>query len=315
MTAPAARREKTGTAVTPGNYDGVHVGHRALLDAARRYAEGAPGTTTVALFFNPHPAVIVDPAAAPTPLTTLRRRQDLLRRAGADRVEALPFDQALANVSAERFATDVLARDLSARHVVVGPDFRFGRRAEGDVGVLRSVGAACGFTVHVVDPVTVAGERVSSTRIRSLLRDGEASDAAALLARYHDVDGEVVLGDQRGRTLGFPTANLQCEPVLLPADGVYAVAAVTRDEPRVVRGGVANLGVRPTMNAGRSVEVHLFDFDGDLYGTMLRVAFVERVRSERRFTDLDALKAQIGRDTATARSYIERARKEWLAWL
>jgi riboflavin kinase/FMN adenylyltransferase len=290
--------------VSPGNYDGVHLGHRALLDAARVLAGDRLAVT--ALTFDPHPAQVLAPDRAPPLLTTLERRTVLLKAFGADAVEILRFDRALAEASPETFVTSVLVERLGARGVVVGPDFRFGKGRAGDVETLRALGLAHGFEVRAVAPVEIEGAVVSSTRVRAALTDGEVELAARLLGRVHDVGGEVIHGDHRGRTIGFPTANLRCEPVLLPSDGVYAVVAREPSTGDVLR-GVANLGVRPTVGAGRSVEAHLFDFDGDLYGRTIRVAFVARLRGEQRFDGLESLKAQIEKDAADARARLDAA--------
>jgi len=287
--------------VTIGNFDGVHLGHRALVHTARERAD-ASGADAVAMFFDPHPAAFFRPETAPLLLTTTARRAELLRDAGVDRVDVRTFDEAFSSLDAGAFA-DLLA-ELETVAVVVGPDFHFGSGRSGNVTSLRELGEARGFEVLVEEPVTFEGELVSSTRTRRCLEWGDVTSAARLLTRPHDVDGRVVKGDQRGRTIGFPTANLDCDPVLLPADGVYAVRAAI--DGRVV-GGVANLGVRPTFEAGRSVEVHFLDFEGDLYERTLRVAFVARVRPEKRFDGADALVAQIREDVEEARSILEDA--------
>jgi riboflavin kinase/FMN adenylyltransferase len=301
-------------AVTPGNHDGVHVGHRALVDATLRLKR-ARGLDAVALFFDPHPALVVAPERAPRPLTTPKRREELLRGAGADRVVRQPFDRELASMSPESFVDHVLIGRERASAVVVGPDFGFGRGRTGDVDVLRALGADRDLEVVVVEPVERNGVRVSSTEIRGLLRAGEVAAAAGALARYHDVDGTVVAGDGRGRAIGFPTANLDCDEVVLPADGVYAVVARRIDRAGARLAGVANLGVRPTVAAGRAVETHLFDFDADLYGERLRLAFVARLREERKFDDLGALEAQIALDVEAARAAVGAAEEELLRWL
>ncbi|MCB9595907.1 MAG: bifunctional riboflavin kinase/FAD synthetase [Sandaracinaceae bacterium] len=296
-----------GAIVAPGNYDGVHLGHRALLDAAREEATGDERVTV--LTFDPHPSIVLAPLRAPALLTTIERRRALLEKLGADAVEVAHFDRAFAAQPADRFVSDVLLGRLGARAVVVGPDFRFGKGREGSVETLR----AAGLTALEVAPVERDGAVVSSTRIRGALREGRVEDACRWLGRVHDVGGEVVMGDQRGRTIGFPTANLACEPVLLPADGVYSVVA--RGESGELLRGVANLGVRPTMEAGRSVEAHFFDFEGDLYGRTLRVGFVTRLRGEQRFDGLDALKAQIALDAQRARVDLEAAAERSWAWV
>lgn len=284
--------------VTIGNFDGVHLGHRALVDAARTIADDE-GLPVRAMFFDPHPAAFFRPENRPPLLTPLSRRKALLLGAGADEVDVRVFDESFAEQSAEEFATAILAGDAGASAVVVGPDFRFGKDREGDLPTLKALGERLGFRVHVVDPVEHDGEVVSSTRVRGRLAEGDAAGARALLGRYHDVVSEVVHGDHRGRTIGFPTANLGiAEKLALPMDGVYAVVAAI-DGAQVP--AVANIGVRPTFDAGRSVEVHLLDWEGDLYGRQLPVAFIARIRGEVKFDGIDALVAQIGRDVADAR--------------
>lgn len=294
-----------GTIVVPGNHDGVHLGHQALLARARVLAAGR-GLEVVALTFDPHPMVTVAPERAPVPLTTIARRTELLRAAGADRVAVARFDAAYAAQTAEEWITNELSGRLDARAVVVGVDFRFGKGRGGDLEGLRAMGRARGIEVDALGEVMLAGttERASSTAIRTALARGDVAHAAALLTRPHSVDGTVVEGNQRGRTIGFPTANLVPDPILLPLDGVYAVRART-SEGRWLD-GVANLGSRPTFAAGRSLEAHLFDFSGDLYGARLRLAFVERIRAEKKFDGVDALVAQIRLDADHARAICAR---------
>jgi len=298
--------------VAPGNHDGVHLGHRALIAAARSRA-ATDRLRTVAMFFDPHPSEVLSHGASPMALTTADRRRELLVDAGCDSVVIQPFDAAFASLSPEDFTSQILVSRLGARAVVVGPDFRFGHRRAGDLGSLRALGAVHGFDVVTVRPVIVGGERVSSTRVRELLSAGDAAAAAELLGRVHDVSGTVEKGDGRGRSLGYPTANLRCDPVALPADGVYAVVA--RVPGTGIVGGVANIGVRPTFDAGRAVEVHLLDESQTLYGARLRIGFVERLRPERRFDDVEALKTQIAQDVAQARAALDSAERERWAWI
>lgn len=299
--------------VTPGNHDGVHLGHRALLSAARARA-ARDGSSATALTFDPHPAAVLAPDRAPPLLTTIDRRRELLLALGADSVFVQRFDRAFASESPEEFVRSMLVDELHASGVVVGRDFHFGRGRAGDVAKLAELGRAHGFDVTTVDPVLVDGEVVSSTRIRAALRQGDVQLASRLLGRVHDVDGRVVRGDGRGRSIGVPTANLDCDPILLPADGVYAVVARVLGEDAILR-GVANLGVRPTFAAGRSVEVHFFDLDRDLYDARLRVGFVERLRAERKFDGIDALKAQIARDASDARERLAKADEDAWRWI
>jgi riboflavin kinase/FMN adenylyltransferase len=300
--------------IAPGNYDGVHVGHRHLLARARTL--GAARQLAVRpLIFDPHPASVLAPERAPTPLTGIPRRTELLLGAGADEVWVQPFDRDYAAQSPEQFVERLLAAGAAA--LVVGPDFRFGRGRVGDVSQLQALCAARSCEVHVESPVLLDGVRVSSSAIRNALTAGELDLASRLLGRVHDLEGTVVQGDQRGRTLGFPTANLTAPGLLAPADGVYAVRVRVLGEPDTapLLAGVANVGVRPTFGAGRSIEVHLFDYDGSLYGRRLRVGFVARIRAERQFESVTALKQQIGVDCESARQRLAEANEESLKWI
>lgn len=307
--------DRSPTVVTPGNHDGVHLGHRALISTARDLAARS-GLSTMGMCFDPHPTSVLAPDRAPVLLTPMARRVELMRGAGCDDVAVLAFDRDFAQTSPESFVQRVLVERCRARAVVVGPDFHFGSKRTGNVETLRALGREHGFSVTVVRPVLFEGEPVSSTRVRRVLaEEGDVVAAARMMTRVHDVEGEVVRGDQRGRTIGFPTANLRLGEVQLPADGVYAVAvSVTGgDGTRLL--GVANLGKRPTFGAGPSVEVHLFDFEGDLYGKTLRVGFVSRVRPEQKFAGVDALVAQIRQDCERAREALAATDEELLRWI
>jgi riboflavin kinase/FMN adenylyltransferase len=330
--------------VTLGNYDGVHLGHRALVARAKQRADAQPGLRAVALTFDPHPLRVLSPQHAPPLLTTLERRIALLRGAGADEVVVQPFDAAFASWAPEIFVRALLVERLAASRVVIGHDFRFGRNREGDLSTLRSLGEHHGFEVETVAAVVVEGTIVSSSTIREAVAAGDLARATALLGRVHEVEGQVVQGDQRGRALGFPTANLHVDGVLMPPDGVYAVvvrvldaapdgadapreavrpgaaevsaSAEDRDGSRAtLLRGVANLGVRPTFGAGRTLEVHVLDVQRALYGARLRVGFVERLRDEQRFPNADALRNQIGRDVERARRSLSDASPEILRWI
>jgi len=310
--------------VTPGNHDGVHLGHRALVTAARdvaRASASSPGgpLRVVALTFDPHPLHFMAPDRAPPLLTDVPRRAELLRAAGADDVHVQRFDRAFSQLSPEDFVERVLIGELGARAVVVGPDFRFGAGRKGDVALLEALGAPHGMQVSTVTPVTLDGELVSSSHVRAALLRGDVERAARMLTRVHELTRRVVVGHQRGRTIGFPTANLELEGLLAPADGVYAVVARVLDGEPSLReqrhAGVANLGVRPTVNGGRSLEVHLLDFAGDLYGRSLRIGFVARLRGETKFPDLAALRAQIARDVEAGRTAIAACDTGLLAWI
>ncbi len=315
------RNQPAPSVVTPGNHDGVHLGHRALVDAARALADRqSPRLRVVALTFDPHPIQVLAPERAPSLLTSPARRIELLRAAGADEVVVRPFDRAFASLSPEAFVQQVLVQDLGAKAVVVGPDFRFGARRAGDLAMLQSLlEAQVGPEAEVlsVPPVMLDGQVVSSSAVRSALAQGDVELAARMLTRVHDITREVIQGKRLGRTIDFPTANLALEGVMTPADGVYAVVA------RVVDGadsgpllqGVANLGVRPTVQGGRSLEVHLLDFSGDLYGKQLRVGFVARLRSEQKFAGLAELRAQLVRDVEAGRAALARTPQALWAWI
>ncbi len=297
------------TVLTPGNFDGVHRGHQALVTAARERAN-AEGWRAVGMFFDPHPAAYFAPDKAPPLLTSPTRRIELLRAYGLDDVDVRRFDAAFAALSAEDFVRDVLVGVHRIGAIVVGPDFRFGRGRTGNLDLLTAMGEHLGFDVRVVPSVLVGGEVVSSTRVRGLVADGHVAEVVPLLGRPHESEGRVVRGDGRGRTIGFPTANLHLRG-LAPADGVYAVA-VRLGNGSVTHHGVANVGVRPTFQAGRSVEVHLFDVNEDLYGQTLRVAWRQRLRSEQKFANLEALIAQLQRDVEAGRRIAEERELAWI---
>jgi riboflavin kinase/FMN adenylyltransferase len=298
-----------GGAVALGNFDGVHRGHRALLQGAGEQARvlGAP---LVAFTFEPHPRRFFVPDTGPFRLTLPPAKLRLLAEQGVQAVLAQRFDAAFAALSADAFIDDVLLEGLGARHVVCGYDFTFGARRGGNVEMLRQQGKAKGFGVTVLDPVMHEGEIYSSTRIREALRAGWASEAAELLGHPWEIEGAVELGDQRGRTIGFPTANVALGEHLRPRFGVYAVRALVEGENGAEwRDAVANLGRRPTFGKLKeNFEVHLFDFAGDLYGKTLRVALVDFIRPEMKFGGLDQLKAQIAADGQAARTILEGER-------
>lgn len=290
-----------GGAVALGNFDGVHLGHQALIGAAKARA-AALSAPLIAAAFEPHPAHFFKPDLPAFRLTPFRARAELLAQAGADIHVPLRFNAALAGMSAEAFAQSVLAEGFGVRHVVVGSDFRFGKGRSGDVDVLTELGARFGFGVTPFDLIeTAGGEKISSTAIRRALQEGRPEAAAAQLGRLWSVTGHVRRGDQRGRGIGFPTANLALRGTLEPAIGVYAVRirALGRDFT-----GVANFGRRPTFDkTDVLLEAHLFDFSGDLYGRSIEVRFAHYLRGERRFDGLDSLKRQIAADAGAARAF------------
>ena len=295
-----------------GNFDGVHLGHQALFDRLKALGSRLGGDTVV-YTFDPHPVAFFFPERPPFLLTTLEQRLELIERFGIPTAVVATFDASYAAQSPEAFVEEVLVGALSARAVVVGYDFTFGKGRAGTPEVLVSLGRRHGFEVDVIAPVSVDGEPVSSSRIRRLVAAGRAEEAAALLGRPYAIRGTVVPGHRRGgAALGFPTANLATENPVLPANGVYAalVHAVGPDAlPGGARPAAVNVGVAPTFAGpgARTVEAHLLDFDGDLYGRRLEVAFVARLRDEQRFPDLDALRARIAADVAAVRAMLGEA--------
>jgi len=295
--------------VTVGNFDGVHRGHRALVD--RAVALGAArGVPAVALTFDPHPAAVTRPDGAPPLLQALDERVAALRAAGLDDVVVRRFDAELAALEPAAFVADVLVGELGAVAVVVGENFRFGRGAAGDVGTLRTLAVDLGLEVAAVPLVGADGASVSSSAVRAALAEGDVAAVAAALGRPYALDGPVVRGEGRGRTIGVPTANVAVDPGrALPADGVYACRAEGVDGAGapVAAPAVVNVGRRPTFDGvGRTVEAHLLDVPAglDLYGGRLRVALVARIRGERRFEGPEALVARIRTDVDEARGLL-----------
>ena len=285
--------------VTVGNFDGVHRGHQALVGEAVSAAREASGTAVV-LTFDPHPSRVLSPERALTSLMTVEQKAEVLAGLGADRLAVLPFTREVSEKSPEAFAREVLVQALGARQVVVGTNFRFGRGREGDVAGLTALGGSLGFAVRAVAPVWHREAPISSSRVREALARGEVAPAREMLGRPFFVDGVVTRGEGRGRGLGIPTANLDVVNETLPRAGVYACRVGLPDGAE--RAAVANLGRRPTFGGeATTLEAHLLDFEGDLYGHRLRMAFLERLRDERRFPGPDALVAQIRADIAEAR--------------
>ncbi len=291
---------------TIGNFDGVHLGHKAVLDQlAAKAAELA--SPALVMIFEPQPQEFFTPDKAPARLTRLREKLRALDLDSVDRVLAVRFDPSLACVSAADFVTRILVRGLGVRYVVVGDDFRFGHGRAGDFEFLQAAGRLHGFEVARRDTFSVQGARVSSTLVRQALEDGDLARARILLGYHFNMHGRVAHGDKRGRTIGFPTANIYLHRRRIPVKGVFAVRmAGVAGAPLP---GVANIGYRPTVDGvGRVpvLEVHLFDFDGNLYARHVRVDFLERIRDEQRFASLDELKAQIALDAERARDYFRR---------
>jgi riboflavin kinase/FMN adenylyltransferase len=298
-----------GTAVTIGAYDGVHLGHRALLADLSRLA-AARGLATAVVTFDRHPATVVRPESAPTVLNDLNQKLELLAECGIDRTLVVPFDRDRADETAEEFVTEVLVGDLGARLVVVGQDFHFGHGRKGNVEVLRELGAAAGFEVVGVDLTDTAGDPISSTRIRALVAEGAVEAAAALLGRPHQLRGTVAHGDGRGGSvLGMPTANVElAEGLALPGEGIYAGYYERPDGS--VHDAAISLGRRLTFYeaAPPLLEAHLIDWSGDLYEESAKVSFVSRLRADQRFESVEALITQMNRDVDEARRRLAAAR-------
>lgn len=298
--------EARGAVVALGNFDGVHLGHRAVIGRARTIAQRG-GSPLAVLTFEPHPVQVLRPGTAPHRLTPFRVKARRLAEIGVDELFALHFDTIFSRKSAEDFVDEVLVEGLGVHHVVVGHDFHFGCERRGDPAFLAERAAHHGFGVTVIEPVGNAGETYSSTRVRSYLKRGEPRLAAAILGHLWEVEGRVLHGDARGRTLGYPTANLSFTDYVAPAFGIYAVwAGIVDGENTAWHPAVASVGVRPTFGGGEPLlEVHLFDVDMDLYDAHLRVAFVAWIRPELKFDDVDALKAEMARDCDAARTILE----------
>ena len=295
-----------GGIVALGNFDGFHRGHQAVAGAgvARARAEGRPALVAT---FDPHPVRFFKPDAAPFRLTTLDQRERLFAAAGADAMPVFAFDAALAGLDARAFVEQRLIGCLGAGGVVTGEDFTFGKGRSGDVAVLRALGDELGFTVETVGPVAFDGAPVSSSRIRDALQAGRPRDAAALLTRPFAIQGVVQGGAKLGRTIGYPTANIDLGKYLRPAYGIYAVRGRLPDGRQL--DGAANLGIRPTFEPPvELLEPYFFDFSGDLYGQTIEIDLIEFLRPEAKFDSLDALQAQMAQDCARAREILGKHR-------
>jgi len=299
-----------GAVVAVGNFDGVHLGHRALIEEAEHHARDR-GAPLAVLAFEPHPQEFFRPSPESFRLTPFRVKARLLAELHVDAMFALPFDAHMASKTAQDFVMDVLVKGLAAGCIVVGEDFQFGKGRAGNAALLSYMGEMEGFGVEIFKPVAAEGsEKISSTQIRHALQQGRPDEDARLLGHYWAVEARIEHGDKRGRTIGVPTANMRLVDCIKPAFGVYAVrASVVEDEKVVSRHlGVANFGIRPMFETPTPLlETWLFDFDGDLYGKHLSVELVVYLRPEMNLPDLDALKAQISADAEAARAALDRA--------
>ena len=291
-----------GCVATIGNFDGVHLGHRAVID--RLAAEGAKrGLPVCVVLFEPQPREFFDADNAPPRLMRLREKVDRLSELPVDHVLILRFNRALASMPPADFIQNILIDSLRLKYLVIGDDFRFGRRREGDFSMLQQYGVRAGFEVQDTPSVLVDGERVSSTLIREALITGNLDRAARLLGKPYEVCGRIIHGDKRGRSIGFPTANLLMQRKNVPVQGVFAVTM--RGLTEIPQPGVANVGSRPTITGSETVllETHLLDFTGDLYGHRVEVEFHQKLRDEHRFSGLTQLRNQIAQDITQARAY------------
>lgn len=297
---PAATRPN---AVTIGNFDGVHLGHQAMLARLTTRAASVGGAPTV-LTFEPHPREVFNPDAAPTRLTSLREKLEILRGLGVAHVHVCRFTREFAALSADDFVQRILVDGLKARYVLVGDDFRFGAKRAGDFAFLQAAGQQHGFEAEALHTVEAVGQRASSTAVRETLWAGDMAGAAQLLGRPYSISGRVVGGDQLGRKIGYPTANILLKHNRPPLKGVFAVRVQGLSTPNWP--GVANLGTRPSVrpDGKPTLEVHLFDLDRNLYGHHLRVEFLHKLRDETKFPNFDALVAQIDKDAQQARELL-----------
>jgi riboflavin kinase/FMN adenylyltransferase len=287
-----------------GNFDGLHRGHRKILERLRRVATER-GATPVVMTFDPHPPRVVRPDKAPPLLMTIEQKLEALEQAGINGTAIVRFTHDLSQWDPETFVRNVLVEWLRVSEVWVGANFLFGHDRSGNFTLLRSLGARYGFKAEKIDPVRYKDFVVSSTRVRRLVAEARVDEASALLGHPYVIEGMVVHGDKRGRTIGFPTANLCTDNELIPPHGVYATTAIIDG---IVRPSITNIGTRPTVDTSgkTTIETHIFDFDRDLYGMRVRLAFVQRLRDERAFESLDALKSQIAADCSRARVLFDR---------
>ncbi len=297
-----------GAAAAIGNFDGVHLGHRSVIDLTQDAARRLHAPLGV-MTFEPHPREFFAPAAAPFRLMSATAKAHRLEKLGVNILYQLSFNADLASLSAEAFAQHIIADKLGLRHVVIGSDFCFGKGRSGTAKMLEEFGAGMGFGVTIADLLRDADQTVSSTSIRTALSEGRPEDAARMLGHWHRIEGPVIHGEKRGRTLGYPTANMSIDGLHPPKYGVYAVLVDVLQGPFQGRyQGVSSMGVRPMFGENRpNLETHLFDFAGDLYGSEISVALVSYLRSERKFDGVDALVSQMNSDSTEARARLAEA--------
>jgi riboflavin kinase/FMN adenylyltransferase len=289
------------TVLTLGVFDGLHLGHQKIMETVAIRAKET-GAHPTAITFDPHPRAVLHPESAPPLLQTLDQRLANFKVLGIEQAIVIPFDKTFASQPAEDFLRDIVHDRLHAKEVYLGKGFAFGKDRDGNIDLLRTMSNEFGFVADEVDEVRLRGHRISSSRIRKLLDDGRVNLARRMLGRPYGVEGVIIRGNRRGHTIGFPTANLKPHNRVVPKFGVYATASLVDG---AWRRSITNIGVRPTFEteAEPSIESYIFDFDGDLYGDVLRVRFLHRIRDERKFGGVDELKAQIEKDTQRALNY------------
>ncbi len=292
------------TVLTLGVFDGLHLGHQKIIQKVVSRAKAVIAVPTV-ITFDPHPRAVLYPENAPPLLQTLDQRLANFEVLGIEQVIVIRFNQEFANQNAEVFLRNIVHERLQAKEVFLGKGFAFGKNRGGNIELLKKISAELGFCADEVPEITVRGQRISSSKIRELLADGKINFARRMLGRPYGVEGQIIHGDQRGRTIGFPTANLKPRNRVIPKYGVYATANLIDGK---WRRSITNVGVRPTFTGDKepSIESYIFDFDGDLYGDVLRVRFLHRIRDERKFSGIEELKNQIEKDTHRALNYFKR---------
>lgn len=292
------------TVLTLGVFDGLHLGHQAIMTTVVERAAAADAVPTV-ITFDPHPRAVLHPESAPPLLQTLDQRLSNFQILGIEQAIVIRFTKEFASQEAEDFLKEIVHDRLRAKEIYLGHGFNFGKGRRGNIDLLRQMSRELGFAADEVPEIRLRGMRISSSRIRALLKDGKVNLARRMLGRPYGIEGVIVRGDRRGHTLGFPTANLIPENRVVPKFGVYATATLIDG---VWRKGITNIGIRPTFESDEepSIETHVFDFDGDLYGSVLRVRFLHRIRPEKKFSGIEELTAQITRDIRIANKYFRR---------
>ncbi len=289
------------TVITLGNFDGLHKGHQELIRMVIRRAQETGGKSLV-VTFRPHPLKILAPEKCPPLISIYEEKIKLIKKLGIDVLVKIPFTKEFASMTPRDFVKNILSDLLGAKEIFVGYNYRFGKGREGTIESLKAFGREFGFVVQEVEQVSINGETISSTKIRDLLKEGDVEHAARLLGRHYAITGVVIKGDGRGRTIGFPTANIAPKHSIMPANGVYAVKISARDK---CYDGVANVGLRPTFDQKDfTLEAHIFDFNEDLYGEEISICFIRRIREEKKFLNVEALIKQINADIETAKNIL-----------